>query len=69
MKVIVWEDTDGNCCITHPAYGDTKRPEGDTDAELLARVIAKSVKNEVYHIIEHTDIPADRYFRDAWEWR
>jgi hypothetical protein len=68
MKCIVWTDDEDNFCITYPAYGDTKRPVGQTDDELLALVIAKAVKSGDYQVIDDADIPADRYFRNAWEW-
>ena len=33
-----------------------------------AGVIPAGVEGVVYHIIDITDLPNDRYFRNSWEW-
>ena len=43
---------------------------GLTEAEFLARVGAKDCPDDCvsHQVIEDSDLPTDRYFRDAWEW-
>ena len=31
-------------------------------------VIPAGIEGVAYHIIDDSDIPTDRYFRDSWEW-
>jgi len=31
-------------------------------------VIPAGIEGVAYHIIDDSDIPTDRYFRNAWEW-
>lgn len=69
---------DGGVSVTKPGYDDPLRPEDDTDAALLERVIARSVlgrvdsngdpicQDGIYHIVSDSDIPQDRTFREAW---
>ena len=67
-KRIVYTNADGNCCVVHPAYYDRTRPEGETEARLLVRVIAKAIPvGTPYATIDETAIPSDRTFRNAWE--
>jgi hypothetical protein len=68
MKVIVFVDpVAGGTSVFYPNY-DYKRDD-ETEEEFLARTSAKAIPSGVAtHIIENTEIPSDRYFRDAWEW-
>ena len=70
MKRVAWNDpTTGIARILTPCYGDGSQSVGESDDDFLTRVIAKDVPSGVaYHIIEDTDLPSDRYFRNAWEW-
>jgi hypothetical protein len=68
---VVWYDSDlGHVRILVPYFDAPEvRLAGESDDDFLARVIAKSVPDGMtYHIVEHTDLPTDRYFRNAWEW-
>lgn len=69
MKLITYVDSgSGNLSVIYPAYQDQLRSSDETDEELLARVIAKSVPDGVSHqVIDDADILSDRTFRDAWE--
>jgi hypothetical protein len=58
----------GIAAIVHPAYGDLARDPGDSDADLLARCLKRVPAGTPYAIIEDSEIPQDRTFRDAWEW-
>tara|TARA_R100001132_G_C3238458_1_gene70179 strand:+ start:412 stop:630 length:219 start_codon:yes stop_codon:yes gene_type:complete len=70
MKVVVYSNSrTGRMAILYPAYNDLARPVGETDDECLARAMANSIpEGTVTHIIEDTELPTDRYFRNAWEW-
>ena len=43
---------------------------GLTEAEALSRLGAKNLPDDCvsHQVIEKTDLPTDRYFRNAWEW-
>jgi hypothetical protein len=42
---------------------------GETHEDFMARIAAKDVPAGVpYQIIPISDLPADRYFRNAWEY-
>ena len=57
MKQIIYQNEDGGISIIIPT--------GELDIEKVAR---KDVPAGVaYKIIEKTDIPSDRTFRNAWE--
>ena len=70
MKVIIFVDpVAGGTSVYHPNY-DYKR-EDETEDEFLTRCIerGKAIPSGVdTHIMEDTDLPTDRYFRNAWEW-
>ena len=68
MRVIIYDDPDrGSAVVLHPAYNDQVRPAGETDDQLIARVIAQSVPADVtYSIMDDSDIPRDRTNRDLW---
>lgn len=66
-NVIVFSRTDGTIGIISPAYGDSNRPEGDTDAALIERCMLLVPLNTVeVSILDKADIPVDRSNRDAW---
>jgi hypothetical protein len=68
-RIVYTSPVDGMVKIVIPAYNDITRPAGESEDDLLARVIAKSVPDGVTHsIVDATDIPTDRYFRHAWTW-
>ena len=70
MKVIIFVDpVAGGTSVYYPNY-DYKR-EDETEDEFLIRCVErrKSIPvGVVTHIIESTELPTDRYFRNAWEW-
>ncbi len=67
-KRIVFTDANGNCCVVMPAYNDLARPVGETEDELLERVVAQAVPAGVlFHVVDASLIPIDRTFRNAWE--
>ena len=43
---------------------------GLTEEEFLSRLAAKDCPDDCvsHQVIEDTDLPTDRYFRNAWEW-
>jgi len=72
VKRIVWNDSDlGHVRILVPYFDAPEvRLEGESEDEFLIRLITKAVPDGVtYYIVEDTNIPTDRYFRDAWEWK
>ena len=70
MKVVLFTDSvTGNMSVFYPSYKNKNRPVDDTDDECLARTMANGIpEGTVTHIIEDTELPTDRYFRNAWEW-
>jgi len=70
MRKIVERMSGGWLKVHTPAYGDQTRERdypGDTDDALIQRVINRHEITD-YFVIDDTDLPSDRYFRDAWEW-
>jgi len=66
MKKIVYTNSDGQLCVVHPA--PQAMLDGETEAEFVARIAAKDVpQGFVFEIVEASDIPTDRTFRNAWE--
>lgn len=57
----MWTQADGVLAITYPAYHD-RRHKGSIENAL--KRLPKDALNP--RIIEHTEIPQDRYFRGAW---
>ena len=54
MKIITWVDLQGRYHVTSPAYNDSTRPVGETEAECLERVWARLVAVGGYGIpIDH----------------
>ena len=71
VKRVVWNDPElGHIRILVACFDAADvRVAGEDDDAFLTRLIAKSVPDGMaYHIVEDTDLPTDRYFRDAWEW-
>lgn len=59
MKRIIYSNPDGSVAVVIPA------PDyGGTMAELAAAVVPNGAESA---IVEHTDIPTDRTFRNEWE--
>lgn len=63
-KVIVWKRADGGISITHP----TAEAEGMTIDQIArhAQQQDPDLADSTYDIIDKTDLPTDRYFRNAW---
>ena len=71
VKRVVWNDPELDHVSILVPYFDAPevRREEESDEEFLIRLIAKAVPDGItYHIVEDTDIPSDRIFRNAWEW-
>lgn len=58
-KFIVFKEDDGSISIIKPIEGC-----GLTLEEIAAKDVPSGKK---YKIIEATDVPTDRYFRNAWD--
>ena len=59
MKLIIYPNDDGGISVICPSP-NTKYT--------IEEIALKDVpKGQPYRIIEHTEIPADRTFREAWE--
>lgn len=67
MKKIIYSRPDGILCVCHPA--PQAKLKDETEEAFLARVIERSVPSDAVgvRIVEHTEIPSDRYFRNAWK--
>ena len=65
-KRIVYIRTDGGLSVLSPAPNGRRKNESEQD--WLARIIAKDVPADSSNvrIVEESEIPADRTFRDAW---
>jgi hypothetical protein len=68
-KYLVFPRQDGKVSVLAPC---SPLRQGETEADRLARVAAKAVRDGIvpdvaYTTVEAADLPADRYFRDAWE--
>ena len=57
-KRIIYPNDDGGVSIIVPAPGVTEE-----------QVLLAVPKGKPYQIVDVADIPADRLFRDAWEWQ
>ena len=68
MKVVVFVDPiEGGTSVFYPSHKN--KLEDETEDVFLERAIAKDIPaGIVTHIIEDTELPSDRYFRNAWEW-
>lgn len=59
MKLIIYPNDDDGVAVIHPST-NTKY----TTEEIALKDVPKG---KPYRIIEHTDVPTDRTFRNAWE--
>lgn len=66
-KVIVYQNSDGRLSVDYPEYKN-KTPEVTEEDFLLA--VAKRVVPEgvTFKIIEESELPKSRNYRNAWEW-
>ena len=61
-KVIVYTQDDGTVAVVIPT------PEG-LETMTVEEIAIKDVPTgKEYHIVDATEIPTDRTFRDAWTW-
>lgn len=67
MKKIIYSRSDGALSIIHPVRNTYPHPEDLTDDEVLARAM-KDVPPDALnvHVLDETEIPTDRTFRNAW---
>ncbi len=75
-KVIIFKKIDGGCGIIFPvadmfdAKSDTRKLLGiefQNDEEILSWIAQKDVPEGLeWYIAEKSNLPTDRYFRDAW---
>lgn len=66
MKVIAFQNEKGGVSVVRPVYA-LARP-GEDIAAFLARVAAGAVPAGVpWQVLEDSDFPASREFRNAWE--
>ncbi len=64
-KRIVYISVDGMVCIVCPAA--EYRLEGESDVDFFNRVAIRSVPDGLpYRVIDASEVPTDRTFRDAW---
>jgi hypothetical protein len=59
MKRIIYKNDDGTIAIIVPAEC------GLTNEEIAAKDVPAGKE---YHIVEDSEVPSDRTFRDAWIW-
>ena len=66
MKLVAYNDATGKLHIVTPAYG--KVPDMSDD-QLLDLVKDKDVPGDAVgvRVIDHTEVPTDRTFREAWK--
>lgn len=66
MKVIVYSDKYGTCCVVHPAYNAMN--EGETEDDFISRIIQKDVPHGStgVFVCDESSLP-ERTFRDAWK--
>lgn len=68
MKVIIYEDEKGRCCVLHPMQRFLDTLTG-TEEEKLIHVADKDLPTGTsYEIIEKSDLPS-REFRNAWKYQ
>jgi hypothetical protein len=67
MQRIVYTNSEGGISICTPVVSRDD-PEGFTDDDALKRALAKDIPADAtnVHVVEFTDLPQDRYFRNAW---
>ena len=66
-KKIIYTNTQGDVCIVTPAPNFVA--EFDNEPEALEAVKLSSVPSDAsnVHIVDDSEIPTDRHFRNAWE--
>lgn len=63
-KIITWLDLEGRYRITSPGYNDQAAPPGETDDQLIQRVIGLLIQHyelpdtHTFHLVEGTDMQA-----------
>jgi hypothetical protein len=68
MKRIIYTRPDGGISIVIPVINTIGEIEGFTEDDALARAMAKLPTDAINpQIVEESDIPTDRTFRNAWE--
>jgi len=65
MKRIIYPTPDGGVAIIVPA-SEWLAEEGNTIEKLAEKDVPAGVE---YKIIDTTDVPSDRTFRNAWEYQ
>lgn len=65
MKKIAYTHPDGGISICHPVISATD-PADFTEADALARALAKDIPAGATNVTVVDDIPADRDSRDGW---
>jgi hypothetical protein len=66
MKTIVYTRPDGGCSVVHPAPAARRAKE--TEAAFVERIRQKDVPKDAtdVRIIDKSEVPTDRTFRNAW---
>lgn len=68
MKKILYTRPDGVLCVVHPVRNTHPVIEDLTDQQILDRSLSKLPPDALdIHIVDESEIPADRTFRDAWQ--
>jgi hypothetical protein len=62
-KRIVYENDEGGISIVIPA------PEALTTMTIEEIAVKDIPEGKEYHIVDVSEIPTDRTFRDAWTWQ
>ena len=67
MKAIIYQRSDGGVSIVHPA--PNARRKGEADEQFIERIRQKDVPKDATNvrIVEDSEVPADRTFRNAWK--
>jgi len=67
MKKIIYTRPDGGLSVVHPVINTLGEAEGFTEADALARALAKLPADAINpQVVEPTVIPTDRTFRNGW---
>lgn len=68
-KCLIFTRTDGGLTVVVPCISEND-PVGFTEAQAVARALSESVPLSAKtnaRVIENSDVPSDRTFRDAWK--
>jgi len=57
----IFEDDEGNCCVICPS------PNALKNGAVLSEIFAKAAGGKSVDVIEGSELPNDRYFRNAWK--